>query len=66
MHVGDKVFYLDDGVPLRGYVTRVVSDGVADLAVHDDAGQLLFGVVEAPLAKTAADRKTDGFWFPRT
>lgn len=64
--VGAKVFYREDGTNMRADVTRVISDSIVDLAVHDDNGCLVHGVTEAPLAVTTADRKTDGFWFPRT
>lgn len=66
MRPGDLVFYRHDGDPLRGYVLWVSDPGAATIAIHNDAGMLLFSVADAPIAQDATDRRTDGFCYPRS
>lgn len=59
----DLVFYFKDGKSLRGYVTRVSKGTTVDIAVHNDAGHLLFGVTDAEL--DTSGKGADGTWSPR-
>lgn len=60
MRAGDLIFLRQDGETLTGYVTEAKKPGCANVAIHNAAGILLFGVADAPIATTDAERKIDG------
>ena len=66
MRPGDKIYLRHDGDNMRGYVVESSGPGVATVAIHDDSGMLLFSVTDAKIATKDADRKVDGFIYPRS
>lgn len=63
--VGDYVVYRSDDTNLTVQVTHVHDDETIDIVVHDDAGQIMGGIVGVKLAKTDHAKKTDRHWWPK-